>query len=283
LLSNKLSLDIVPTSQISPALLAALHRLLSPIARLMLARGITLPMAMELLKRVFVDVAERDFRLNDKTATDSRISLLTGVHRKDVRRLRALPGIEDELPEKVSLGAQLVGAWTTRPPWQDGEGKPRLLPRLASNGGDLSFESLVASVSRDIRPRSVLDEWIRLGVVRINGADQVELQEQAFIPRHGEAEKLAYYGLNLGDHITAATDNVLEVGRPWFERSVHHQGLSAGEVEALRERAAALGMTLLQDLHQQASSPVGDQQVKDRRFTCGVYFYSAPTDGEASQ
>jgi len=283
LLSNKFNLDIVPTSQISPALLAALHRLLSPVARLMLARGITLPMAVELLKRVFVDVAERDFRLGEKTATDSRISLLTGVHRKDVRRLRALPGVEDELPEKVSLGAQLVAAWTTRPEWQDGQGRPRPLPRLASNGGDCSFESLVASVSRDIRPRSVLDEWIRLGVVAVNAADEVELQEQAFIPRHGEAEKLAYYGLNLGDHIAAATDNVLEIGKPWFERSVHHQGLSAGEVDALREKAAALGMSLLQDLHQQASRPDGDGQAKDRRFTCGVYFYSAPVDGEESQ
>ncbi len=204
-------------------------------------------------------------------------------------RRKFSPGADDDrivLQLEVSfngLERHTAQADFTHCGFEDQADAPGPLPRLASNGGDRSFESLVASVSRDIRPRSVLDEWIRLGVVRINEADQVELQEQAFIPRHGEAEKLAYYGLNLGDHITAATDNVLEVGRPWFERSVHHQGLSEGEVEALREKAAALGMTLLQDLHQQASSPHCDEQVKDRRFTCGVYFYSAPEDGEASQ
>lgn len=270
-------------SQISPALLAALHRLLSPVARLMLARGITLPMAIELLKRVFVDVAEKDFRLGEKTATDSRISLLTGVHRKDVRRLRVLPGIDDNLPDKVSLGAQLVAAWCTRPEWQDATGHPRPLPRLASSGGEASFEALVASISRDIRPRSVLDEWIRLGVAQVNARDEVELCEEAFIPQQGDDEKLAYYGLNLGDHAMAATDNVLGAGRPWFERSVHHQGLSEAQVEAIRARAAKLGMTLLQDLHTQASGEMETAEARNRRFTCGIYFYSAPLEGDEKQ
>lgn len=267
----------------SPALIAVLHRLLSPLVRLMLAKGITLPMAIEFLKRVFVEVAERDFRIGDKVATDSRISLLTGVHRKDVRRLRELPRIEGDLPDKVSLGAQVVAAWITQPRWLSDDGKPRPLPRFASDGGKLSFEALVESVSKDIRPRSVLDEWIRLGVVRVNEQEEVVLQEQAFVPQHGEDEKLAYYGLNVGDHAQAATDNVLGAGRPWFERSVHHQGLSESQIEVLRGRAATLGMAMLQDLHTEADKADGEGGLSDRRFTCGIYFYSAPVEGEQEE
>jgi len=267
---------LVSSPQVSPVILSVLHRVLSPLARLMLARGITLPMAIELLKRVFVEVAEQDFRLGEKTATDSRISLLTGVHRKDVRRLRELPDVETGLPEIVSLGAQIVATWTTQPEWLDDRGKPRNLPRLARDGGDFSFDALVASVSRDIRPRSVLDEWVRLGVVGINAEDEVVLHEDAFIPKHGEDEKLAYYGLNLGDHASAGTDNVLGTATPWFDRSVHHSGLTSKQVEEIRARAATLGTSMLQDLHSQASRDSGKAGQDGQRFTCGIYFYSAP-------
>ena len=261
-------------SPIRSALLSAIHRVLSPVVRVMLGHEITLPMAIELLKRVFVEVAERDFRLDKKGSTDSRISLITGVHRKDVKRLRELPHVEADLPPKVSLSAQIVATWITGPEWIDDKGAPRPLPRLARRGNGASFEALVASISQDIRPRSVLDEWLRLGVVQINADDEVVLTSNAFVPRDGIEEKLAYYGHNLGDHAAAAADNVLGAPRPWFERSVHHVSLSETQIEQLRQRAAELGMQLLTELHTMAEQAANGGEAT-KRFTCGVYFYSA--------
>ena len=74
----------------SPALVRALRKLLRPLVRLMLAHGITYPYLSDLLKGLFVEVAEQDFRLDAKAPTDSRVSLVSGVHRKDVARLRSL-------------------------------------------------------------------------------------------------------------------------------------------------------------------------------------------------
>ncbi|MBU1365003.1 MAG: hypothetical protein KKE51_14400 [Gammaproteobacteria bacterium] len=265
-------------SPLRSALLAAIHRVLSPIVRVMLAHEITLPMAIEILKRVFVEVAERDFRLENKASTDSRISLLTGVHRKDVKRLRELPDVEANLPPKISLSAQVVATWITHPQWLDENGQPRPLSRLARDAGEASFEALVASVSQDIRPRSVLDEWLRLGVVDINATDEVVLLSNAFIPREGLEEKLAYYGHNLGDHAAAAADNVLATNSPWFERSVHRGSLTEAQVEKLRARAAKLGMQTLTQLHTLAGEPdenaTPSASGPGKRFTCGVYFYS---------
>src|SRR5574343_206374 len=261
-------------SPIRSALLSAIHRVLSPVVRVMLGHEITLPMAIELLKRVFVEVAERDFRLDKKGSTDSRISLITGVHRKDVKRLRELPHVEADLPPKVSLSAQIVATWITGREWIDDKGAPRPLPRLARRGNGASFEALVASISQDIRPRSVLDEWLRLGVVQINADDEVVLTSNAFVPRDGIEEKLAYYGHNLGDHAAAAADNVLGAPRPWFERSVHHVSLTEAQIEQLRQRAAELGMQLLTELHTMAEQGA-DEGEATKRFTCGVYLYSA--------
>lgn len=272
------------TDTVSDALATAVRTVMRPLVRLMLARGITLPLAVELLKRVYVQVALEEGE-RDKAATDSRISLLSGVHRKDVKRLRALPDADADLPRSVSLGAQLVGVWTGDPRWLDDQGRPRPLPRLASVGGDLSFDALVASVSKDIRGRPVLDEWLRLGVVHVTAQDEVVLNTAAFIPQSGFDEKLSYLSLNVGDHAMAAVDNTLGRGGPWFERSVHYRSMTPQAVEALGARAAELGMQSLQALNadvlrQPAVTPSDPLR---QRFTFGIYFYAEKNneDGEA--
>lgn len=252
----------------------------------MLAKGITYTYLADLLKGIFVEVAEREFRIEGKAQTDSRISLLTGVHRKDVRRLRELDeSSAEEIPPAVSLGAQLVAAWTGLPEYQDPAGGPRRLPRLARSGGDLSFEGLVAGISKDIRSRAVLDEWLRLGVVHVNENDEVVLDADAFIPQRGFEEKAFYFAHNLHDHAAAAAHNLLGEGPPWLERSVHYDALSAASVAKLREMATKTGMDALLALNRRAmileeQDRAGDQP--RQRFTCGIFFFSEASQQEDS-
>lgn len=99
--------------------MAALRRVLRPLVRLMMARGITYPHLSDLLKGLFVEVAERDFRLDDKLPTDSRVSLVSGVHRKDVSRLRANPLRRDAAPAAtVTLASQVFSRWLGDPAWR---------------------------------------------------------------------------------------------------------------------------------------------------------------------
>lgn len=276
------SLQTMTDPSISDALTRTLRTVLRPVVRLMLSKGVTLPLAVELMKRVFVQVALEE-SATDKPVTDSRVSLLTGVHRKDVKRLRNLPNAHADLPRTVSLGAQLVSLWTRRAPWVDEHGEPRPLPRLASAGGDLSFDALVAAVSKDIRARPVLDEWLRLGVARLTDQDEVVLNAAAFVPQEGFEEKLSYLALHVGDHAMAAVENTLGRSDPWFERSVHYRGLSGADVEALRARASELGMKALQTLNGEVKDEVSvaDADAVNRRFTFGVYFYA--DDDERSE
>ena len=256
-----------------------------PLVRLMLRKGVTYTVFADLLKEVFVDVADREFRLDDKAPSDSRISLLTGVHRKDVRRLRT----EDDtasmaLPENITLGAQLVNAWTSNPPFCKAAGQALPLPRLASVGGDVSFDALVAQVSTDIRARVVLDEWLRLGVVRLDEQDCVHLEAQAFVPQKGFDEKAAYLAHNLHDHASAAVHNLTAQGQPFFERSVHYDALSPASVEVLRETVASEGMQALLGFSRLAADlENGDLSSLDprQRITIGLYFYTEPNSPTA--
>jgi uncharacterized protein DUF6502 len=258
----------------------ALGHILRPLVKLMLAHGITYPALSELLKGLYVEVARNEFALAGKAQTDSRISLLSGVHRKDVKRLRENPPASgDGQMDAVSLGSQIVAAWIGSPDFTDKRKHPLPLPRLARAAapGAPSFEALVESVSKDIRPRAVLDEWLRLGVVQVDEDDRVRLKQEAFVPDKGFVEKAFYLGHNLHDHAAAAVHNVLGGTPTFIERSVHYDTLSAssiGELAALSEKA---GMEAVLAVNRKAIKlDARDQRQNSggKRMTFGIYFFA---------
>lgn len=275
--------DIDPgTPAPSQALSGALRHLLRPLVRFLIARGIAFPYVSELLKSVYVEIAARDFALGGRRQTDSRVTLLTGVHRKDVKRLsRSLGQSGQVMPESVSLGARLVVAWTSSQEFLARDGTPLPLPKRASGGGEVSFEGLVASVSKDIRSRAVLDEWLRLGVVELNERDEVCLKVEAFVPEEGIEEKTFYFGHNLHDHLAAATHNVLGIKPAFLERSVHYDALAKDSVAELAAWSEKAGMEAAKAINKQAMKLERRDKADGsprQRITFGIYFYSEPVD-----
>ncbi len=262
----------------SPALARALRRALRPVVHLCIALGVTYPVLSRLLRTVFFEVALEDFPLPGKAQTDSRLSLLTGIHRKEIRRLRTEPREAAAPPPGVSLGGQIAARWLADRRYADESGRPRPLPLRPRRKGDPAFEDLVAEVSRDIRPRAVLDEWVRLGVVRIDAEGLVHLDERAFVPRAGLDEKLFYFGRNLGDHAAAAAHNVLGGQPPLLERAVYYDQLSPESVQALAALSRRLGMEALQEVNRQAlllqERDAGRNDATER-MSFGVYFYGS--------
>jgi len=263
----------------TPALTRAVKQLLKPLVGLLLDNGLTYGWLTKVLKVIYVDVAEAEFSLQDKAQTDSRISLLTGVHRKDVRRLRSEDKDGFEPPSSIFLGAQLVAIWTTEPRFLDKSGKPAPLNRLpgaVQQGQSVSFEELVTLVSKDIRPRVILDEWLRLGAASINQQDQVCLKVDAFIPARGFEEKAYYLGKNIHDHMAATRRNVQSDTPPFLERSVYYDQLSDDSVKKLALLSEQKAMEMLKALNVEARKMQKNDKRKentDRRMNFGVYFY----------
>ncbi|MFY9328978.1 MAG: DUF6502 family protein [Georgfuchsia sp.] len=271
----------------SAALVSALRSVLRPLVRLMLSSGITYPFIAELLKGLFVSVARKEFRLDNKEPTDSRVSLLTGVHRKDVRRLRETdPDSDVVIPSSISFGAQLVASWVGEPRYLDNEGQPLPLPRGATGSKEASFEGLVASHSTDLRARVVLDEWLRLGIVSLDERGRVVLNTEAFVPAEGLEEKLYFFSHNLHDHAAVATENLLGDREPRLERSVFYDALSPASIDELELQAQQLGTKMLKSLSRSAAlleERDANSLTEPQRFTCGLYFYSEPVDKEPKQ
>ncbi len=274
------------TIVLSDTIIAALQRILRPLVRLLIHRSIPFPFAANLLRRVYVRVAVEEFPVVGRPQTDSRITLLTGVHRKDVKRLRGERQPDLRAPRVASLSSQLIARWTTLPEYLDEQGAPRPLPRLPTAGGGHSFESLVRSLNTDIRPRVVLDEWVRLGIARLDEQEGVHLNVQAFVPPHGSDEMTYYFGRNLHDHVAAAAYNMLGQADPFLERSVHYNNLSAAAVAELTDLAKLRSMQVLQEINARAlqfQQRDSGTPGASRRINFGVYLFSEDEAGGSTQ
>jgi hypothetical protein len=274
-----------PVNESTTVLTRALRALLRPLVRLLLSRQITYPALTSLLKAVYVEVADEDFELPDKRQTDSRVSLLTGIHRKEVSRLRGETPTEDEAPASVSLGALILAHWVGVAAFQGADNKPMPLSRLAREDGVPSFETLVQSVSKDIRPRAVLDEWLRLGLAHVDENQCVCLNVEAFIPESGFEEKAYYFGRNIRDHIAAGAHNLEGGGDPFIDRSVYYSQLTEASTRELAELAERVGMDAMHAVNRRAielqERDAGENHEPPRRMNFGVYFYETDYSPEA--
>lgn len=258
-------------------LLSAVRRVLRPLVRLCLGNGVTYPMLLEELKQVFVKVAESEFPLDGKPQTDSRITLLTGVHRKDVHRIRGEAASPPAV--KPNLSSQVIAQWLAGEGFQDANGSPRKIHKTIADGGELSFEALVARVSKDIRSKPLLDEWFRLGAVRIDEDGYIELLSQAFVPKGDFEQTAAFLATNVHDHLAAAVDNISKEKPVFFERAAFSDGLSEEQLAALQAFIATEGMAFLRKVNEEnIRHSLSTQAGVGYRVNTGVYFYAEQQD-----
>lgn len=256
-------------------------RVLQPLVRLLVRSGVTYPVLAAALKRVFLDAAQAELASRDMPATDSAVSLLSGVHRRDVRTLTrgAAPGpAPGGLPPNLGLAAQVVARWMNAPEFLDAQGKPRVLSRSGTTDALNSFDALVAGVSSDVRPRAVLDELLRLGVAS-EGPAGVALEGGGFAPRQGFEEMSWALAANLHDHAAAACAN-LQGDAGFLEQAVFVDQISAESAARVQQAAVqawqAAFKTVMQEAQQRFDTDAATTAPEQRRHRArfGVYFFS---------
>ncbi len=275
-----------PLQKKEKALAKAIKTMLKPLVKLLISQGITYIGLLEMLKRTYVEVAEESFVLENKRQTDSRISLLTGVHRKEVKRIRSeldIPMSEQEI--KASKSAQMMALWTGHQAFLDENGNPQPLYRNATDGAP-SFEELVHSVSKDKHPRSVLDEWLHQGVVIIDGEGKICLNEKGYVPAEDFEEKLFFAGKNIGDHLAVVAHNLNGGQPPLFDRAVYYQGLTQDSVQQLETLSKEKMMQVLTEVNQTASQlQENDKNHPEANASMhlGAYFYRQPLEEKPAE
>jgi hypothetical protein len=258
----------------------ALAAVLQPLARLMIDHSVQHGQVVEMLKQLLVHESVARYGLSDREVSDTRVALLTGVHRKDVRRLRAAAGSIKKPRATLTVPSAVVARWISDPRFLRLDQTPRVLARSPKVGtaGEPDFPALVAEVSRDVSARAVLDELLRLGAVELRPQGQVALLDQAFVPQGSPRELFDFLGANVGDHLSAAAHNLTpqRTVPPMLDQSAFSQDLSAQQAQALHSHARQLWAAMLQKFL--AAATLAEQRSQsapehNHRVRLGVYFY----------
>jgi hypothetical protein len=247
---------------------AHMHRfvdaILAPLARLCVAHGLPFADIAERLKQHYVAAARAQA---GPRATDSRLSVMTGLQRREVIRLATLP--DADVTPKPNPLSRLVYVWRT-----DHAG--RALPRIGPEG---SFEALARSIRRDVHPRTMLEQLLAAGTIRVGDDGLVHLLADSYQPVAGSEAQIAYLADNAGDFLNAATENTLAPAAPFFERAAHFNQLSAHAVLTLDKTFRAGQMALLTELGREAAR-LQDTAPGPYRFRAGGFFYHTVTPKE---
>jgi len=263
-----------PAADANSALIRSIRHVMRPVIRLMMRRGIVLQTFQQLVKSVYTEEAEKEIAATGGPATDLQISLMTGLHRKEVKRFRD-EGYENFiLSPTLSTGADVVTMWLTDRRFLSARREPR---GLSTRKGDTvdSFATLVRAVDPELRPTAVLAEMIRLGVVTVEG-ERARLVVDAFVPQKGFDDKVQYLAENGHDHLAAAAHNLDSDDAPMLEQSISATELSSDSADELERMARSLWKLIMQQLIERAIELEGrdkSQGSTGTRINFGAYFY----------
>lgn len=270
-------------SHFQHALETTVNKVLRALFRVLLRHSMSYSAFEELARRAYVEVAMKDFAIKGKKPSISRASILSGLTRKEVRRLLELPAPSAERPgagERYNRAARVITGWVRDSEFVGADGEPKPLPIAGARG----FAALVRRHSGDMPVRAVLDELIRVGAVRWKDEQHVELHTRAYVPAAAVPEKLDILGEDVADLI-ATIDHNIEHGEadPRFQRKVMYVAIPETDVAAFRQVSAAQGQTLLERLDRwlqvrdnTAAEPGTASDTPRVRVGMGIYYFEEP-------
>ena len=223
---------------------SAVLRLLRPLVRILLRHGIPHGTFSELAKWVYTDVASREFGIAGRKQTVSRVSILTGLTRKEVKRLMEIPSMQDVVhAERYHRAARVIGGWLKDSRFTDEQNQPR---PLSMDDGEKGFAALVKAYSGDIPVRAILDELERVGVVQ-KSKGGVRLLSRGYIPKAGRLEKIHILGEDAHDLMASIDHNLVEPpSEAFLQRKVFYDNIPEEKMEVLRRQLFQMGEAFIQ-------------------------------------
>ena len=266
---------------------AAVVRLLRPLVRLLLRNQVPYGAFADLAKWVYVDVAFREFSVPTRKQTASRVSVMTGLTRKEVESLKKIATPDDgAISHEYNRAVRVINGWMYDPRFLDKKGQPALLPIEGEN----SFFALVKDYSGDATPGAVLDELVRTGAVekRENGSGYVRLNNRAYIPNESEEEIIHILGTDVA-LLLQTIDHNLREGKtnPYYQRKVAYNNLPVEALERFRSLSAERAQALLEEMNHYLSQHDRDTNPQShgtgrKHAGIGIYYFEEDVNEENS-
>lgn len=262
------------------ALYSAVIKILRPLIRILLRNGVSFVTFADLAKWVYVDVATKEFGIKGRKQSTSRISIITGLSRREVMRVRKLPVPETSVgPESHNRAARVIAAWRRETEFLDARGEPKPLP---FDGKGITFSKLVTRFSGNVPPRAILDELLRIGAVEQTDQGNYALRVRAYIPESADSNRLHLLGTDVR-LLLSTIDWNLKPGSagPRFQRKVAYDNLPGEILPEFRKRFNSKAQRLLENADRWLSQHDRDVNRATKgtgRYKAGfgIFFFEEP-------
>ena len=215
-------------------ILGAFLIVLKPIARILLRFGIGFREFSEIAKTAFVDVASSDFGLRGRPTNISRVAVMTGLTRKEVRRLRdKISEGEHTIVVKPTPMWDILHYWHADREFLDSSGRPATL-RFSGEKG--SFSNLVRRFGGDIPPGAMRTELKRVGAVEEDEEGNLTVLKRTFRPEGDHESLVASLVHGVYPLLATVSHNTdpNRIGSTWTQRIAFTQSVNKNDVPRLK-------------------------------------------------
>lgn len=221
---------------------AALGLLLEPVILLLLKTGIGWKEFAAVARARFVQVATREFGIRGRPTNASRVAILTGIDRRDVRKLRT--GSSAAEPGFMSKPTQVLEGWYRDPEFLDSDGKPKDLT-LSRNG---AFAKLVRRYAAGIPVVAMIKELRAAGAVQKSKGNKLRVLKQTYIPRELSDNQIRLWSSALRDLGVTLETNLMRASeeQPRFERRALSLGVDKAALPEFRDFLESEGQAFLE-------------------------------------
>ena len=236
------------SENVKGSLLTACRHLLRPLVRILLRHGVGFGEFADAVRATYLDIAKSELIPAGRPDTDARLALLTGIHVRDVHRIRTVSfsGQEDVALDHIT---RILQGWCQNPIYLGPYGVPL---EIQFSGKGLSFEKLVAECTGgEADAELVLDELMRTGAVKVTSDRFVRLLSRTYLPAPLDPLGLERLGKVVHYFVDTVDFNLQKKkqGAGRFERyAITNEGLSPEHFAALDALVRQKGQEFLEIL-----------------------------------
>ncbi|HEY7772480.1 MAG TPA: DUF6502 family protein [Marinagarivorans sp.] len=241
------------SDNIKQLIISAARTMIRPVVRVLIHNGVTYSEFCKLAKSQFVEVCANDFGLQGRPTNMSRIATMTGIDRKEVKRVK--DALEQNDPVADTQHAQdrltrILSAWHQDPNYLAASGEPVILAAEYEEGR-LSFPGLVKLYGGDIPVSTILKELISSGCVEKTDSGDLRVLKRFYVPANNNPESLLRASSVSSEILNTMFHNLYVVGkekraRPRFERRASNNAIPAKQAAAFERFVENEGQALLE-------------------------------------
>lgn len=233
-------------STIRETLNNALSKILSALIKSMLRNGMSYGEFDQIARKSFVDVAFKNFSPAGKKQTVSNVAILTGLNRKEVKKLNELDADHSSTNSKqYNRSIRVIGGWINDPDYLRPDGTANDL----GMEGDNSFTNLVRKYSGDMPVAAMQKALTESGNISVAADGKIRLLSHAYLPSDDPAEKLTILGTDtqqlietINHNITSAPENLR------FQRKASNPRIPVDSIPVIKQFTQRKGQTFLEEV-----------------------------------